>query len=56
MLDLALRILIWAFVLGTSVAVVVRMLRGGRIEGGHNQLSVLPPSVRRWMLGESKGK
>jgi hypothetical protein len=47
-------VLLWAFILGTSTAMLVRMFRRGRMSDGHGQLSVLPPSVRRWMLGEPR--
>jgi hypothetical protein len=53
-IDLALQLLQLAFVLGLSIAVIVRMFRRGRIEDVDNQESVLPPSVRRWILGESR--
>jgi hypothetical protein len=53
-IDLALQLVQLAFVLGVSIAVIVRMFRRGRIEDVENDVSVLPPSVRRWILGESR--
>jgi hypothetical protein len=53
---LAVRILWWGFILAGSGSVVFGMLRRGRIEGGQNQLSFLPGTVRRWFLGESNSK
>jgi hypothetical protein len=52
----AIRVLWWGFILAGSGSVVLRMLRQGRIEGGQNQLSVLPGNVRRWCMGESGSK
>jgi len=44
----------WTFLLGTSVAMIVRMIRRGRFEAVDNHFSVLPPAVRRWILGEPR--
>jgi len=49
--------LLWAggaYLMATSVAMVVRMTRRGRIDATDNQISVLPPAVRRWILGEPR--
>jgi hypothetical protein len=43
---------VWALILGLSLAAVVRMFRRGRIES-HDQLSLMPPKIRAWILGES---
>jgi hypothetical protein len=54
--EVAIRMLWWGFILAGSGSVVLGMVRRGRIEGGQNQLSVLPGKVRRWFLGESTSK
>jgi hypothetical protein len=52
--DAALLLTAGAYLLGTSVAMIVRMARRARIDATDNQLSVLPPAVRRWILGEPR--
>jgi hypothetical protein len=54
--EVAIRMLWWGLILAGSGSVVLGMVRRGRIEGGQNQLSVLPGKVRRWFFGESTSK
>ena len=43
---------VWGLILGLSVYVLIRMVRTGRMSG-HDQLSLMPPKLRAWVLGES---
>lgn len=51
--DWILRIVIWGFILGVSIASGVHMIRKRRIDS-HSQVGLVPKGVRHWMLGEYK--
>lgn len=51
--DWILRIVIWGFILGVSIASIVHMIRTRRVQD-HAQVGLLPKEVRDWMLGEYK--
>lgn len=50
--DPVINAVLWTVILAMSVLVVVRVLRRNEGTGGYSQDALMPPRLRRWMLGE----
>lgn len=50
--DLMVRTVIWTAILGMSLVVVIKMVRGRRFSSS-DQSAGLPARIRRWIMGDN---